>query len=300
MVRCCSVAPCCCAAAPRRVACKLTNPALPAQLAFGNNKKPQATPPRMPGVNISSFFVKKQKAAHGLQLIGARSNEAVRVAGARSICGMIARRGLASEARCKYLREVEQGQHLTTFCDSTAPKEMWMDFEDALTLFKGEHSSMGCVIVTDGTSTNVNMYMEGSDSKAYLERNMQLKDPLFKTDKEGDECMVWTVDPMRKTCILYLDGVHFCAVVGKEWALKPGSESPCAITVSKEVQDWLDFHSCILWPSTGNGFCGYESLTMPRRSTTLSPRCRSRARSGRSSACSRRSSTSGTTARARA
>ena len=74
MVRCCSVAPCCCATAPRRVACKLTNPALPAQLAFCNKKKPQATSPRMPGVNISSFFVKKQKAAHGLQLIGARSN----------------------------------------------------------------------------------------------------------------------------------------------------------------------------------------------------------------------------------
>jgi len=97
MVRCCSVAPCCCAAAPRRVACKLTNPALPAQLAFVNKKKPQATPPRMHGVSISSFFVKKPQAAHGLQLIGARSNEAVRIAGARNICGMIARRGLASK-----------------------------------------------------------------------------------------------------------------------------------------------------------------------------------------------------------
>ena len=186
MVRCCSVAPCCCAAAPRRVACKLTNPALPAQLAFGNNKKPQATPPRMPGVNISSFFVKKQKAAHGLQLIGARSNEAVRVAGARSICGMIARRGLASEARCKYLREVEQGQHLTTFCDSTAPKEMWMDFEDALTSAAAAAAAAVTMMTMMLTVTPPCASAKLLDFKTYLTPQKEVNKNQEKGSREGE------------------------------------------------------------------------------------------------------------------
>ena len=31
---------------------------------------------------------------------------------------------------------------------------------------------------------------------------------------------------------------------------------------NKVVDDWLGYHGCVLWPSTSNGFCGYESLAM--------------------------------------
>ena len=36
------------------------------------------------------------------------------------------------------------------------------------------------------------------------------------------------------------------------------------ITTNKVVDDWLEHHGCVLWPSTGKGFCGYESLAMSR------------------------------------
>ena len=120
--------------------------------------------------------------------------------------------------------------------------------EDALTLFKGECSSMGCVIVTDSNSANIHMYMEGDaeGDKSYLKRNVPLK------SAEGE----WVVDPSKKTCVLHMDGVHFCAVVGKEWGGKPDSENPMPIAVSADVQQWLDEFDCMLWPSTGKGFCG--------------------------------------------
>ena len=41
-------------------------------------------------------------------------------------------------------------------------------------------------------------------------------------------------------------------------------EAGLGITTNKVVDDWLEHYGCVLWPSTGKGFCGYESLAMSR------------------------------------
>ena len=43
-----------------------------------------------------------------------------------------------------------------------------------------------------------------------------------------------------------------------------GDEVGLSITTNKVVDDWLAHYGCVLWPSTGKGFCGYESLAMSR------------------------------------
>ena len=47
-------------------------------------------------------------------------------------------------------------------------------------------------------------------------------------------------------------------------AEKPRDEVGLSITTYKVVDNWLEHYGCVLWPSTGKGFCGYESLAMSR------------------------------------
>ena len=71
-------------------------------------------------------------------------------------------------------------------------------------------------------------------------------------------------DPRKTTVIIYNGTNHYCGVVGAGTAEKPGDEDGLSITTPKIVDDWLEHHGCVLWPSTGKGFCGYESLAMSR------------------------------------
>ena len=64
--------------------------------------------------------------------------------------------------------------------------------------------------------------------------------------------------------IIYNGSNHYCGVVGAGTAEKPGDEDGLGITMNDVVDDWLEHYGCVLWPSTGKGFCGYESLAMSR------------------------------------
>ena len=66
------------------------------------------------------------------------------------------------------------------------------------------------------------------------------------------------------TVIIHNGSNHYCGVVGVGTAKKPHSERRMGIMTNKVVDDWLGYHGCVLWPSTGRGFCGYESLAMSR------------------------------------
>ena len=66
------------------------------------------------------------------------------------------------------------------------------------------------------------------------------------------------------TVIIHNGSNHYCGVVGVGTAKKPHSERRMGIMTNKVVDDWLEHHGCVLWPSTGRGFCGYESLAMSR------------------------------------
>ena len=39
---------------------------------------------------------------------------------------------------------------------------------------------------------------------------------------------------------------------------------PTPIATNKLLREWLDYHGCVLCPSTGKGYCGYESLAESR------------------------------------
>ena len=53
-------------------------------------------------------------------------------------------------------------------------------------------------------------------------------------------------------------------MVGAGTVEKPDDEDGLSITTNDVVDDWLEHCGCVLWPSTGRGVCGYESLAMSR------------------------------------
>ena len=69
-------------------------------------------------------------------------------------------------------------------------------------------------------------------------------------------------DPRKTTVIIHNGSNHYCGVVGTGTTEKLHSEGRTGMTTNKVVDDWLKHHGCVLWPSTGKAFCGYESLAM--------------------------------------
>ena len=180
-------------------------------------------------------------------------NATTRIDQARRVCGVVARRKVACEQKCAWLLEVDDGKHLTTFAASTARKEMWLDANEALTAFKNTEFNSVCVITVSGKDAKVAIAVQG-EKQFCLEQGKYLTGPRGK-------CFP---DPRKTTVIIYNGTNHYCGVVGAGTAEKPGDEDGLSITTPKIVDDWLEHHGCVLWPSTGKGFCGYESLAMSR------------------------------------
>ena len=180
-------------------------------------------------------------------------NATTRIEQARRVCGVVARRKVAGEQKCAWLLEVGDGKHLTTFAASTACKEMWLDANEALTAFKDTEFNSVCVITVSGRHAKVAIAVQG-EKQFCLEQGKYLTGPRGK-------CFP---DPRKTTVIIYNGTNHYCGVVGAGTAEKPGDEDGLSITTPKIVDDWLEHHGCVLWPSTGKGFCGYESLAMSR------------------------------------
>ena len=114
-----------------------------------------------------------------------------------------------------------------------------------------------CVITVSGKHAKVAIAVQG-EKQFCLEQGKNL------TGHRG-KCFP---DPRKTTTtvIVHNGSDHYCGVVGVGTAKKPDDEAGLGITTNKVVDDWLEHDGCVLWPSTGKGFCGYayESLAMSR------------------------------------
>ena len=109
------------------------------------------------------------------------------------------------------------------------------------------------MITVSGRGAKVAIAVKG-EKQFCLEQGKNLTGP-------GGKCFP---DPRKTTVIVHNGKDHYCGVVGAGTAKKPRDEVGLSITTNKVVDDWLAHYGCVLWPPTGKGFCGYESLAMSR------------------------------------
>ena len=163
--------------------------------------------------------------------------------------------------KVKRIAAVEQAQRLTNHRGN--PTTPFTSFGQRLqrNLWLGKVEVLRAMHRNAGGDAFVLQLREGSRSwEAHAlvggtESNLHAK-PL----EQRGEGVVWP-NPRSSVVIISNGRDHYNGVCHRGHE-KPEDEFPLFVEKNAQLDEWLNCWGVDLWPSTGNGFCGYESLSV--------------------------------------
>ena len=167
----------------------------------------------------------------------------------------------ADADKVKRIAAVEQAQRLTNHRGN--PTTPFTSFGQQLprNLWVGKLEVLRAMEKNAGGDAFVLQLREGSVSwEAHALVGGTKSNLHAKPLEQCGEGVVWP-NPRSSVVIISNGRDHYNGVCHRGHA-KPEDEFPMFVGKNAQLDEWLNCWGVDLWPSTGNGFCGYESLSV--------------------------------------